>query len=408
MVVTGLGAVTPVGKNVAQTWDALIAGKSGIARIAEFDPSNLETQFAGEVKEWDPQAYFNRKEARRLDRAVQFAAVAAREAAGDAGLELEDGKGERASVIIGTAIGTAWTIYNQVLDFAERGPRHVSPLFVAMGLPDTAAAQVAMELGATGLNLALASACATGANAIGEGSEVIRRGDADIVIAGGTEAGILPVVVAGFNNMKALSTYNRDPAGACRPFDAMRDGFVLSEGAGVVVLERFELAQARGAHIYGEIAGYGSTVDAMNWAAPMEGGKGIARTMARAFERSGLRPEDINYINAHGTATRLNDRTETEGIKQVFGERAYRVPVSSTKSMTGHMMGAAGAVEAIACLKAMQVGMIPPTINYAHCDPECDLDYVPNIARPARIDVAMSNSIGIGGHNATLILSRVE
>ncbi|HJW90020.1 MAG TPA: beta-ketoacyl-ACP synthase II [Anaerolineales bacterium] len=408
IVITGLGALTPVGNNIPEMWAALSAGSSGITRITQFDPQGFDTQIAGEVKGFDPQALFGLKEARRLDRATQFAAVAARQAMADAGLESLAPHSDRAAVIIGSGIGGPWTIYSEVRRFVERGPHAVSPFFIPMAIPDSPAAQVAIETGARGINLAVSSACATGTNAVGEGAWLIRRGEADIVLAGGAEAGVVPVVMAGFGNMKTLSTHNDDPPSACRPFDATRDGFVMGEGAGVLVLERYEHARARGARIYAELLGYGSTVDATHWAAPLEGGHGLARAIQLALERAGLAAEQVDYINAHGTGTRLNDRIETQSIKAVFRESAYRTPISSTKSMTGHMMGAAGAVEAIICVKALETGCLPPTINYRVPDPECDLDYLPNQARRSPITVALSNSLGMGGHNAALVFRKVE
>lgn len=408
VVVTGVGAVTPVGNSIPEMWEALIAGRSGIDRIRQFDPTGLETRIAAEVKDFDPQVHFGVKDARRLDRVSQFSTVAARQAVSDAGLDGSRLDGERAAVVLGTGIGGTWTIYNEIRRYMERGPRSVSPFFIPMGIPNTSAAHIAMEFGIQGLNLSLSSACATGTNAIGEGAELIRRGEADLVLAGGTEAGINPVVLAGFGNMKVLSTRNEEPASACRPFDATRDGFVMGEGAGVLVLERYDRARARGARLYGEIIGYGSSVDATHWAAPLEGGQGIARAMALALQRAGISPQEVDYVNAHGTGTRLNDKTETEGLKSVFGRHAYRLAISSTKSMTGHMMGAAGAVEAIVCLMALSRRCIPPTINYQVPDPECDLDYVPNQARRLPLEVAMSNSLGIGGYNAVLIFRRLE
>lgn len=404
VVITGLGALTPVGRDVTTTWGNLKAGCSGIRRISQFDPSPLATQIAGEVKDFDSKAYFDVKEARRLERFVQFAVVAAREAVADAHLEVTEHNSERIAVIIGSGVGGALAVPEQAKVLETRGPRRVSPFFIPMILVDTAAGQVAIEFGIKGPNMAIVSACATGGNTLGEAAEMIKRGDVDAAICGGTEACLLPVAFAGFNVMGALSTHNEEPEKACRPFDATRDGFVMAEGAGVLVLENAEHARARGASIYGELAGYGTSADANHFAAPDAEGEGIGRAMKWALQRARLLPEQVDYVNAHGTGTKLNDAIETTAIKQVFGEYAYELPISSTKSMIGHALGAAGAVEAIVCLKALQDQVLPPTINYVTPDPACDLDYVPNQARPKPIHVAMSNSMGLGGHNASVVL----
>ena len=403
IVVTGLGAITPVGKDVTTTFQNMIEGRSGIARITLFDPSNLETQIAGEVKQFIPRDHFEVKEARRLERFVQFAVVAAREAVQDAHLDIGEHNKEKIAVVIGSGIGGAMSIADQSRILETRGARRVSPFFIPMILVDTAPGQVAIEFGITGPNMAVVSACATGANAIGEAAEMIRRGDVDAAICGGSEACLAPVVIAGFNMMGAESTYNDEPAKACRPFDMTRNGMVVGEGAGILVLENAEHAHARGAHTYGELIGYGTSADANSLAAPAAEGEGIGRAMQWALKRAGIAPTQVDYINAHGTATKLNDLTETKAIKQVFGESAYRIPISSTKSMIGHLLGGAGAVESIVCLKAMRENILPPTINYATPDPECDLDYVPNTARQHTVRIALSNSIGLGGHNATVI-----
>lgn len=403
VVVTGLGALTPVGNDVTTSWENLKAGQSGIGRISLFDASNLATQIAGEVKQFEPKQHFDVKEARRLERFVQFTVVAAREAVADAHLEIDERNNENIAVIVGSGVGGAMAAPEQAKILETRGARRVSPFFIPMILVDTAAAQVAIDFGIKGPNLAIVSACATGANAIGEAAELIRRGDVDVVICGGTEACLAPLAVAGFNVMGAISTRNDEPAKACRPFDATRDGFVLGEGAGILVLENAEHARARGAKVYGEIAGYGTSADAHHVAAPDAEGEGIGRAMQWALKRAQLAPAEIDYINAHGTGTRLNDSIETNAIKRVFGETAYNIPVSSTKSMIGHTLGGAGAIESIICLKALQEGILPPTINYNTPDPECDLDYVPNTARTKSIKTAMSNSIGLGGHNASVI-----
>jgi 3-oxoacyl-[acyl-carrier-protein] synthase II len=403
VVVTGMGALCPVGLNLATTWESLVAGRSGIARISSFDPSDLATQFAGEVKGFDPRAHFDVKEARRLERFVQFAVVAAREAIADAHLEINESNGENIAVVVGSGVGGAVSIADQVKIMETKGPRRVSPFFIPMILVDTAPGQIAIEFGIKGPNMAVVSACATGCNVIGEAAEMIKRGDVDVVVSGGVEACLKPIVFAGFNVMGVLSTRNEEPDRACRPFDATRDGFAMGEGAGILVLENADHARARGARVYGEVVGYGTSADANHFAAPDAEGEGIGRAMQWALKRARLEPRSVDYVNAHGTGTRLNDAIETSAIKQVFGDHAYHLAISSTKSMIGHTLGAAGALEAIACLKALHEGILPPTINYSTPDPACDLDYVPNRARPQRIHTAMSNSIGLGGHNASVI-----
>lgn len=404
VVITGMGAITPVGQTVDALWEAVRDGRSGIGPITLFDASDLDTRIAGEVKEWDPVARFGVKSARRLDRFMQFAVAAAEDAVAQSGLRVGPENSDRVGVIIGSGIGGMGTLVEQMDVLREKGPRRVSPFLVPMMLADSAAGQVAINIGARGPNMAVLSACASSTQAIGEAGEVIRRGAADVVICGGAEAGILRLAVAAFNVMGAISTYNDAPERACRPFDATRNGFVMGEGAGVLVLESLEHAQARGARVLGELVGYGASADAVHITAPAEDGAGAALAMRHALHSGGIAPEEIDYINAHGTATPLNDVMETRAIKTVFGERARQIPVSSTKSVTGHLLGSAGAVEAIICLKALEAGIIPPTINYATPDPECDLDYVPNVARPARLRTVMSNSFGFGGHNATIIL----
>ena len=408
VVVTGLGAITPAGKDVATTWQNMKEGHSGIARITSFDTSNLETQIAGEVKNYSPRDYFDVKDARRLERFVQFAVIAAREAIADAQLKIDESNSENIAVVIGSGVGGAMSAIEQSRILETRGARRVNPFFIPMILIDTAAGQVAIEFGIKGPNMAVVSACATGSNAIGEAAEMIRRGDVDTVICGGSEACISPIVIAGFNAMGAMSTHNDEPEKACRPFDANRSGMITAEGAGVLVLENADHARARGAHIYGEVIGYGTSADAHSVAAPAAEGEGIGRAMQWAFKRARITPSQVDYINAHGTGTKLNDLTETKAIKQVFGDSAYKVAISSTKSMIGHLLGGAGAVEAIVCLKAMQENILPPTINYATPDPACDLDYVPNTAREHKVRVALSNSIGLGGHNASVIFSIYE
>lgn len=405
VVVTGMGALTPVGNDVTTSWQNLKAGNSGITRITHFDPAPLATQIAGEVKDFEPRDHFDVKDARRLERFTQFAVVAAREAIADAQLKIDAQNNERIAVVIGSGVGGSMMLIDQVKILETKGPRRVSPFLIPMMLVDTAAGQVAIEFGIKGPNLAVVAACATGGNAIGEAAEMIKRGDVDAVICGGTEACLAPLAIAGFNAMGAISTRNDEPAKASRPFDATRDGMVMGEGAGILVLENAEHARARGAKIYGALMGYGTSADASHIAAPAAEGEGIGRAMQWALKRAHLEPRDIDYINAHGTATKLNDVIETKAIKDVFGEHAYEIPVSSTKSMIGHLLGAAGAVEAIICLKAIAEGILPPTINYTTPDPACDLDYVPNVARAKKVNTAMSNSIGLGGHNSCVIFS---
>ncbi len=405
VVVTGLGSINPLGHDVATTWEAIQAGRSGLGPITHFDASAYETRIAGEVKEFDPVARFGRKDARRMARLTQLTLVAAGEALSDARLDGDPGR-RAAGVIIGSGMGALDPIHEAADTLRERGPGRVSPFFVPMMLADTPAAVVSIAHGLTGPNMAVYTACATGNNAIGEAAAAIRRGAADIMVAGGAEACVLPLALAGFGTMGAISTRNHEPQRASRPFDAGRDGFVVSEGAAIVVLEERSRALARGATVYGELLGYGSNADAYHITMPLEAGEGAAGAIRAALRDAALTPSDIDYINAHGTSTPLNDRAETSAIKRVFGERAYELPVSSTKSMTGHLLGAAGALEAILCLLALRDGVIPPTINYEQPDPECDLDYVPNATRHAPLATVMSNAFGLGGHNATIILGR--
>ncbi|HLH25670.1 MAG TPA: beta-ketoacyl-ACP synthase II [Chloroflexota bacterium] len=407
VAITGLGAVTPLGLDVPTTWQALLAGQSGIGPITHFDASAMRCQIAGELKGFEPEAAIGRKEARRTDRFVQMAIVAAQEALADADLTIDDGNRTEVGVMVGSGIGGIETLVEQINVLQTRGPDRVSPFLVPMFIVDLVAGEIAIRVGAQGPNYSIVSACSTSAHCIGEAAEVIRRGDAVAMLAGGSEAGVVPIGVAGFAAMRALSERNDAPERASRPFDAARDGFVMGEGAGVVVLEDLEYAQARGARIYGEVLGYGATDDAYHITAPSEGGEGAVRAMRIALKKARLEPGDVGYVNAHGTSTPLNDKLETQALKTVFGRAAYDVPVSSTKSMTGHLLGAAGAVEAIVCVLAIRDGKLPPTINYEHPDPECDLDYVPNVARERRVDVALTNSLGFGGHNCTLILGKV-
>jgi 3-oxoacyl-[acyl-carrier-protein] synthase II len=405
VVVTGMGAVTPVGNDVESSWANLIAGRSGIDTIKAFDASAFPSRIAGEVKNFDPAAAVGAKEARRMDRFVQLAIAAAKEAVADAKLVIDKSNADRVGVLVGSGIGGITTLMEQARVLESRGPERISPFLVPMMIVDIVAGQVAIHTGAKGPNFAVVSACATSAHSIGEAFEIIRRGDADAVIAGGSEAPIIPIGLGGFTSMRALSSRNDDPQGASRPFDADRDGFVIAEGAAILILESLSKALDRGARIYAELKGYGATGDAYHITAPAEGGEGAMRAMNIALQKAGLTPEDIDYINAHGTSTPLNDKLETMAIRNLFGPRAYDVAISSTKSMTGHLLGAAGAVEAMACVKAIVHSVIPPTINYQTPDPECDLDYVPNVAREMKVRAALSNSLGFGGHNATLVFS---
>ncbi|MBP6015789.1 MAG: beta-ketoacyl-ACP synthase II [Candidatus Promineofilum sp.] len=406
VVVTGLGTLNPLGQDTASTWAAVCAGQSGIGPITLFDAADYETRIAGEVKDFDPVARFGRKEARRMARLTQLALAATEEALVDAGLKDNAGVRRRTGVIVGSGMGALDPIHEAADTLRDRGPSRVSPFFVPMMLADTPAALISITHGLTGPNLALYTACATGNNALGEAAAMIRRGAADVMIAGGTEACILPLAMAGFNSMGALSTRNDEPARASRPFDAGRDGFVVSEGAAVLVLEEREHALARGATLHGELLGYGASADAYHITMPGEAGEGAAEAMRAALVDGGLTPADVDYINAHGTSTPLNDRAETAAIKRLFGKRAYEIPVSSTKSMTGHLLGAASALEAIFCLLALRDELVPATLNYEQPDPACDLDYVPNASRPAALHVVMSNSFGLGGHNATILLGK--
>jgi 3-oxoacyl-[acyl-carrier-protein] synthase II len=400
-----MGCISPLGNDPTMLWQNILAGVSGISEITSYDTAPFKTKYAAQVKDFDAQALFGR-EARRMDRFAQFAVAAARQAVANAGLQITDSNRDRIGAVIGTGIGGITTLYEQIQVMNERGPSRVSPFLVPMMLPDTAPGMVAIDLGVRGPNMAIVTACATGTNAIGEAAAMIRRGQADIILSGGTEAAIMPVAMAGLGVMGALSEYQGDPRRSSRPFDKQRDGFVMGEGAGVLVLESLEHALERGATILAEITGYGTTDDAYHISAPAENGAGAARCMRLALESSGLALSDISYINAHGTSTPLNDKSETAAIKSVFGELAYHIPVSSTKSMTGHMIGAAGAIEAIICVLALRDQIAPPTINYETPDPECDLDYVPNQARRTPMRHAMSNSFGFGGHNATVVISQ--
>ncbi|MHB8945259.1 MAG: beta-ketoacyl-ACP synthase II [Bacillota bacterium] len=406
IVVTGMGAITPLGSGVNMFWEGLKAGRSGIARISRFDPSALDSQIAGEVRDFDPTAYMDRKEARHTDRFAQFALAAAKMAAEDARFDPSREDPERVGVFIGSGIGGMETLTDQAETLRAKGPGRISPFFVPMMIGNIAAGNVSIFFGAKGPCLTFVTACASGANAIGEAAHALQRGEADVIIAGGAEAALVPLAVGGFCAMRALSTRNDQPERASRPFNKDRDGFVMGEGAGVVVLESLEHATARGATIHGEVIGYGLTADAHHMVEPAPEGEGGRRSMAAAMRDAGLRPEDVDYINAHGTSTPPGDLGETQAIKALFGSHAHKLAVSSTKSMTGHLLGAAGAIEFIACVMALKEGVIPPTINYENPDPECDLDYVPNQARRADLRVVMSNSFGFGGQNATLIVKK--
>ncbi|MBI4304519.1 MAG: beta-ketoacyl-ACP synthase II [Chloroflexi bacterium] len=406
VVVTGIGALTPLGLDMNTTWQGLIEGKSGIDYITLFDASNLETKFAGEVKGFDPTNYVGRKEARRMDRFAQLSVAASTLAVKDAGLQIDSTNQCNIAVIVGSGIGGLTTLYEQIKILIQSGPDRVSPFMAPMMISDMAAAQVSIILGIKGPNLCTTSACSSSADALGVACELVRRGDAEAALAGGSESIINPIGITAFNALKAISTRNDAPKLASRPFDAERDGFIISEGACILVLESLEHAQKRGANILAEILAYGATADAFHVTQPDGDGSGAARAMQLALSRAGLAPTDIDYINAHGTSTSLNDKTETMAIKSVFGEYAYRVPVSSTKSMTGHLIGAAGAVEAAVCIKAIQNSIIPPTINLTHPDPNCDLDYVPNVARQVKVTTALSNSFGFGGHNSVLVFRK--
>jgi 3-oxoacyl-[acyl-carrier-protein] synthase II len=408
VVVTGLGCVSPVGLNVKDTWGALLAGKSGAGPITHFDASKHKTRFAAEVKGFDGAALFSQREARKMDRFTQFAMSATQEALAQANLKIDESNRDRVGIVIGSGIGGIITLMEQVEVMRERGPERVSPFLIPMMISDGAAGVIAIQVGARGPNMAIATACASGNNAIGEAFEMIRRGAADAMIAGGAEAALVPVAMAGMNVMTALSTRNDDPRKASRPFDKDRDGFLMGEGSGALILESLEYAQARGAKILCELKGYGTSDDAHHISAPAENGAGAAISMRLALESSSLKAADIGYINAHGTSTQLNDKSETAAIKTVFGEQAYKIPVSSTKSMTGHLLGGSGALEAVICVQVLLNNILPPTINYETPDPACDLDYVPNQPRKAEPQNVMSNSFGFGGHNATIVLSRFK
>lgn len=408
VVITGMGIISPLGIGKEKYWESLVEGKNGISTITRFDVSEYQTKIAGEVNDFNPMDYMDRKEAKRMDRFTQFAVAAGILAIEDAGINLKKENKDNIGVVFGTGIGGTETFEEQHKILQKRGPNRVSPFFVPMLICNMAAGQLSIQLGLRGPNTTIVTACASSTNAIGEAFKILQRGDAEIILSGGSEAAITPMSLAGFCSMKAMTTHNEEPEKASRPFDAQRDGFVLSEGAGVIVLETLEHAKSRGAQIYAEIAGYGCTADAYHITAPAPEGEGAMKAMERAIKDAGIKPEDVDYINAHGTSTPLNDKFETAAIKNLFGKHAYSLSVSSTKSMMGHLLGAAGVVEVIATALTINTGIVPPTINYKNPDPECDLDYVPNICRKMPVNVALSNSLGFGGHNASLVLQRYD
>ncbi len=398
--------VTPLGHTAEDSWAAMVEGKSGTARISLFDPEDFDSQVAGEVKDFDPLQFMARKDAKRADRTTQFTFVAADEAIRQAGLQFDREAGCQTAVIIGTAIGGITTMSSEYETMLKKGPARVSPFLIPMMLPDMSSGQLSIRIGAKAVNYSLVSACASGADCIGEAANIIRRGDAEVALAGGTEAAVTPIAVAGFAASRALTRLNHIPEACSRPFDRQRDGFTIAEGAAVVALESEDHALARGATILAAADGYGATSDAYHITQPDENGEGAIRAIESAISQAGLATRELDYINAHGTSTPLNDRLETVALKKVFGDHAYSVPISSTKSMTGHLLGAAGAVEAAACILAIRDGIVPPTINLSEPDPQCDLDYVPNEARKKTVNAAMTNSLGFGGHNATLVFRR--
>lgn len=410
VVVTGVGPITPIGSGKETFWNNLVAGKSGIGMITQFDTTDFTVKIAGEVKDFDFAAYGDKKEGKRMDRVTQFAVAAAKLALEDSKLDLEKIEPLRCGVCVGTGIGGIHTFLEQSLKYGDKGPSKISPFFIPMEIPNMPAGQIGIAYGFKGPNTAIVTACATGTNCIGDAFRTIQYGDADVMLAGGTEAAISPIAIAGFANMKALSTNNENPEGASCPFDKKRDGFVMGEGAGILVLEELEHAKARGAHIYAELVGYGMNCDAYHITAPDPTGETPALCLQTALNDAGMEPEDIDYINAHGTSTHRNDLGETLAIKKIFGEHAYKLAVSSNKSMIGHLLGAAGGVEAIATVLTIENSIIPPTINYQDPDLEegLDLDYVPNVARQAEVNAALTNNLGFGGHNVSLIFKKYE
>jgi len=408
VVITGIGAVTCLGTGKRNFWEAIKEGKSGISLISRFDTSGYPTKIAGELRDFDPEQYIDKKEARRMDRYTQYAMAATKIAIEDSGINLEEIDRYRMGVIVGTGIGGIETLEQQKVTLMEKGPDRISPFLIPMMIANMAAGQIAIETGAKGVNETVLTACASSTNAVGDAFKIIQSGEADVMITGGSEAPITPLSFAGFCSLKAMSRSNDQPELASRPFDAKRDGFIMSEGGAILILEEYEHAMKRGAKIIAEMVGYGATADAHHITAPSPDGEGAARSMQQAIQCAGISLEDIGYINAHGTSTAMNDKAETIAIKSVFGEYAYKLAVSSTKSMLGHMMGASGAIEAIICALALQDSYIPPTMNYTTPDPDCDLDYIPNQGRKAEINYAMTNSFGFGGHNATLVLKKFE
>ncbi|MCD5324696.1 MULTISPECIES: beta-ketoacyl-ACP synthase II [Pontibacillus] len=407
VVITGMGSVSPLGNDVETMWNNIVEGNSGIAPITKVDPSEFNANVAGELKDFEPGNFFDKKEAKRMDPFTQYALAASLMAVKDAGLDINEDIAHRTGVWIGSGIGGMTTYDEQFRKYMDKGARRVSPFFVPMLIPDMAAGQVSIATGAKGINSCTVTACASGANSIGDAFKVIQRGDADYMIAGGAEAPLTPMSFAGFSSMKALSPVE-DPTKASRPFDKERSGFVMGEGSGILVMETLESAKKRGAKIYAEIVGYGSTGDAHHITAPAPNGEGASRAMKQAIEDAGLTPDSIDYVNAHGTGTALNDKFETEAVKAVFGDHAYKLAMSSTKSMTGHLLGAAGAVEAVISIKSILNNILPPTTNYENEDPDCDLDIVPNEAREREVNTVLSNSLGFGGHNATLIFKQYQ
>lgn len=410
VVITGLGAITPIGNDVQTFWDNLVAGKSGIDYIKAFDTTELKAKIAGEVKDFDYTKYIDKKEGRKMDRVAQFAVAVAKEAVVDAGIDVAQEDPARLGVCVGTGIGGIDTFLDQSLKYAEKGPGRISPFFIPMEIPNMPAAHIGIALGWKGPNTAIITACATGTNCIGDALRTIQYGDADVMIAGGVEAAVNPIAIAGFENMKALCTDNEEPQKASRPFDKTRSGFVMGEGGGVLVLEELEHAKKRGAHIYAELAGFAMNTDAYHITAPDPSGEMPAACMLAAIRDAGMSPDDIDYINAHGTSTHRNDLNETVAAKKIFGERAYQVPMSSNKSMTGHLLGGAGGMEAVATVLTITHGIIPPTINYHEVDMEegMDLDYVANEARKQEVNAAMSSNFGFGGHNAVIVIRKYE
>jgi 3-oxoacyl-[acyl-carrier-protein] synthase II len=408
VVITGMGVLSPVGCGVEKFWQALLKGQSGIRTVSHFDPAAFDSRINGDVIDYDPLAHFNSKDARNISRFIQFGVVAANEAIAQSKLDIRQMDSSRAAVIIGSGIGSIYSAEEEYDKYIEKGPGRISPFFITRMIINEVAGQVSINTGATGPCFSIVTACATANNCIGEGMRMIQHGEADVVIAGGAESATSKIGLGGFCALKALSKRNDAPEKASRPFDLNRDGFVMGEGAGIVILESLEFAKARGANILAELVGYGRTSDAYHITAPHAEGLGALRSMDMAIKDAGLKITDINYINAHGTSTKLNDQIETLAIKKVFGELARKIPISSTKSMTGHLLGAAGGIELAACVMSIRDNMVHPTINYETPDPDCDLDYVPNVARKMQVDVALSNSLGFGGHNATLVVRRFK